>query len=255
MFTQLPKRIVVAVGRSSSSSNVGGRGRRRTAAAAATTDRRGFVSGRAVTTNSNHQLFFRSNGMPPHSNSATRRTKVTAFENSSGLKQQQQQQQQKHRIPQPTWSVQDLELTSTHLPISQKELERLARLVLIDVSGNSNNNDDNNLNSLKQDLGNMLHMIQHVTEYDYQLPTGKSVAGSRNDYSDDDLTCSARIYDTVRGVKTIPLRKGIETDPLQERDATQAQEVWEDFLRPKTIRRGGGHVYFAIETTENQNQL
>jgi len=160
-------------------------------------------------------------------------------------------QHQKH-IPSPTWSIRDLELTSTHPPLPQEEFERLARLVLIDVSSKNNENNNDNYNdemdTLRQDLGNMLHMIQHVTEYKYSpSPTGK-----HNNEQFPAPTYGGRIYDTVRGVKAIPLRKGITGDPFQDRDATQAREVWEIFLRPKTVRKGGSHVYFAIETSENK---
>jgi len=164
------------------------------------------------------------------------------------------------RIPSPTWSIADLELTSTHPPLPQNEFERLARLVLIDVSSKNNENNNDNYNddmdSLRQDLGNMLHMIQHVTEYEYYpSPTGKYNNEHFPTSENNDIapTCGGgSIYDTVRGVKAIPLRKGIDDDPLQDRDATQAREVWESFLRPKTIRKGGSHVYFAIETNENK---
>lgn len=215
--------------------------------------RRGLVRKRGINSNSRQQrsvrtneksslLFLYKNGI----NFMTRRTKVTTLERRNVF-----QQQGKNRIPQPTWSIQDLALTTSHPPISQKELERLARLVLIDVSGNINNYNGDNLDSLKQDLGNMLHMIQHVTEYEHQQSTGNATIDTRNNRGDDsdDAMCGARIYDTVRGVKAIPLRKGIEEDPFQAEDAVQAQEIWEHFLQPKMIRRGGGHVYFAIETT------
>ena len=34
----------------------------------------------------------------------------------------------------------------------------------------------------------------------------------------------------------------------EEYDKRQAQQVWENLLKPKTIRRGGGHEYFSIVT-------
>lgn len=178
-----------------------------------------------------------------------RRTRVTAVDSISGL-----EQQSGNHVPQPTWSVQDLELTSTHVPITQQELDRLARLVLVDMSENSSNSDDETIDSLKQDLGDMLHMIQHVTEHDCQEIIGKDVADARYNNNDDkdEPTGSATIYDTTRGVRGIPLRKGIEEDPLQAQDASQAQVISETVLHSKMVRRGGGHEYFAIETTETQ---
>ena len=182
---------------------------------------------------------------------------------------------QKHRsyqfIPSPTWSVQDLELTLSHPPLPEEEFKKLARLVLLDVSSSSiissSSNDDNN-DSLRQDLGNMLHMIQQVTEYQYP-PSTKSSSSSRSgsnsscnsnnvhdgyDTVDSGATYDdgSKIYDAVRGVKAAPLRRGIENDPLQLSDAAQAQEVWENFVQPKTMRKGGSHVYFAIKTNNSE---
>lgn len=173
-----------------------------------------------------------------------RRTRVTVVDSISGL-----EQHSGNHVPQPTWSVQDLELTSTHVPITQQELEKLARLVLVDMSANSSDGDDKTTDSLKQDLGDMIHMIQHVT--DCQESIGKGVTDARNN-KNDDPTASAAIYDTARGVRGIPLRKVIEEDPLQAQDASQAQVISETVLHSKMVRRGGGHEYFAIETTENQ---
>lgn len=246
MFSHIP-RLVTAI-------STNGVGRRKIATTTAPIRyRRGLIRKRAINSNSHQQLFSRSDEKSSHLllynnaiNLTTRRTKVATVEHRNSF-----QQQKKNRIPQPAWSIQDLELTSSHPPIPQKELERLARLVLIEVSGIRNNNEGDSLESLKQDIGNMLHMIQHVTEYDHRQSTGKATTERRNnrDNDSDEVMCSARIYDTVRGVKAIPLRKGIEEDILQAQDAVQAQEIWEHFLQPKTIRRGGGHVYFAIETT------
>jgi hypothetical protein len=238
----------VTVGRSS----IKGRGTAAAAAAAAvgtTSDRLvGFVRRRTITTTtpSSHEFL-----IVDGRKLLSRRSLFAT--NSAGEQQQQQQQQQHHKhIPSPTWSIKDLELTSTHPPLPQEELERLARLVLIDVNNNNNNDDD--LDSLKQDLGNMIHMIQHVTEYEHKHVGGVSISEENNNNDTNDQTSYGRdagtIYDAVRGVKTIPLRKGIEDDPLQEGDTKQAQEVWDNFLKPKTINRGGGHAYFAIETTE-----
>jgi hypothetical protein len=209
------------------------------AAAGATSDRQGYVRRRAITTTTSSHQFLIVDGR----RQCSRRRLFTT--NSANEKQH------KH-IPSPTWSIKDLELTSTHPPLPQEELERLARLVLIDIN---NDNNDDDMDSLKQDLGNMIHMIQHVTEYD-----GKnkhvgdvSIASEEQQTDENDPTYgrdAGSIYDAVRGVKSIPLRKGIEDDPLQEGDTKQAQEVWDNFLQPKTINRGGGHAYFAIETTE-----
>ena len=186
---------------------------------------------------------------------------------------------QKHRsyqfIPSPTWSVQDLELTLSHPPLPEEEFKKLARLVLLDVSSSSSrrrsSNNDNNNDSLRQDLGNMLHMIQQVTEYQYP-PSTKSSSSSSSSRSGSNSSCnsnnvhdgydtvdseatyddSSKIYDAVRGVKAAPLRRGLEDDPLQLSDTAQAQDVWENFVQPKTMRKGGSHVYFAIKTNNSE---
>lgn len=209
-----------------------------TAAIVAAAAAAGFVRRRAITTTtSSHQIL-----IVDGRRQCSRRRLFTT--NSANEKQH------KH-IPSPTWSIKDLELTSTHPPLPQEELERLARLVLIDIN---NDNNDDDLDSLKQDLGNMIHMIQHVIEYDGKNKHVGDVSIASEEQNDENDPTYGRdagsIYDAVRGVKSIPLRKGIEDDPLQEGDTKQAQEVWGKLLQPKTINRGGGHAYFAIETTE-----
>eukprot|EP00536_Pseudo-nitzschia_multiseries_P009981 jgi/Psemu1/202134/e_gw1.291.48.1 len=216
--------------------------------------RHGFSQKRAIISNSQHRYFFCSVRTP--SNNGFFRRRIVSLtgrtEDTNAEERNDFQQREKGRVPQPTWSVKDLELTSPHTPIPKRELGRLARLVLVDLSTNKNNNDLHTLFSLEQDLGNMLHMIQHVTEYDYQQTAGKSATDARNqgDTNYEDAKYSAKIYDTVRGIEATPLRKGIKEDPLQEQDAVQAQDIWASFLQTKAIRVGGGHVYFSIKTTE-----
>lgn len=205
---------------------------------------------RAISSNSNHKPFTNEDSFNLRSNTIKndpdpRKIKATA-ESISSL-----QQQAKHYIPQPTWSVQALELTSTHTSITQNELERLARLVLVDVCRNSNHRDDQSIDSLKQDLGNMLQMIQHVTMHISQEPTLKDGVDTR-DNDKDDAASSVATYDIIRGVRGIKLRKAIEHDPLQTQDAAQAQDIFSGKnLLSKMVLRGGGHKYFAIETAES----
>jgi hypothetical protein len=253
MVNQIPKQIK-AISRSISSTSTSGGCR--SGATTQTRCRLRRFGQRAITSNSNHRSFSPTNETPFHlrfniigNNLEMRRTRVTVVDSISGL-----HQQSGNHVPQPTWSVQDLELESTHIPITQQELDRLARLVLVDMSENSSNCDDETIDSLKQDLGDMLHMIQHVTEHDCQESIGKDVADARDNNHDDkdDPIDSATIYDTARGVRGIPLRKAIEEDPLQAQDASQAQVISETILHSKMVRRGGGHKYFAIETIETQ---
>lgn len=181
-------------------------------------------------------------------NAETRRKKSTNIKSTES----EFRHPREHHIPNPTWSLQDLELTSTHTSIPEEELKRLTKLVLVDLFENDEYQHDDKLNLMKQDLGNMLHMIQHVTKYDYK----ESIRNGNDDLSDTDFekgcdtTADATTYDTARGLKKgMPLRKEIELDPLQTEDATQAQNVLEK-LNLRMVNRGGGHKYFAIETAE-----
>jgi Asp-tRNA(Asn)/Glu-tRNA(Gln) amidotransferase C subunit len=139
-------------------------------------------------------------------------------------------------IPPPSWSIKDLQLDAQHPPISSEELERLSRLALIDINSRTPEEKE----KLNQDLANMLHMIQQVTDYQHSHDDNKN--------NTNDIFCSGEIYDSVRGVTSVPLRKNITEDPLQEKDTKQANEIWAALLEPKTIRKGGGHQYFAIAT-------
>lgn len=210
---------------------------------------------RAINSSRRQPPFSRSIDRPYHfrfnsvgDESETRRKKATVVESTS-----EPQRQVEYPIPESTWSLQDLDLTSTHTAITEQELRRLARLVLVDLCTNNNHGDDIIVNLMKGDLGNMLHMIQHVTMHDYQ----ESIRNDEHDSSDNsfddkqDPTANAKTYDTVRGLRGMPLRKAIDLDPLQEQDTAQALGVLEQKLLAKMVRRDGGHKYFAIKTTES----
>lgn len=149
-------------------------------------------------------------------------------------------------VPEPTWSLGDLDLASKQPPLPREELDRLSRLALIDVAAASAGGKEEEHRRLNQDLANMLHMVQQVTDYYNDDDEG----ARRTADPTDDVTCSSDIYDVVRGVSAAPLRKGREEDPLQQDDAEQAKQVWTSLLLPKTTRKGGGHQYFAIVTSE-----
>ena len=180
---------------------------------------------------------------PADDSSGTKRSKATMCKSTL-------QQQTEHHIPKPTWSVDDLELASTHISVSQLELERLARLVLVDVSNDINNS--NTVGTIRQDLGNMLHMIQHVTELECRESIEDDAAATKDRFHFHKDHTSATIYDIVRGVKNVHLRNTKEEDRLHLQDSIQARAVWERFLQPALVRRGGGHEYFSIETAEIQ---
>lgn len=125
------------------------------------------------------------------------------------------------KIPPPTWSIASLELDANHPPVSDETLQKLAKLSLLDVH-------QLHTAQLKQDLGNMMHLISIVQEFASDLPA--------NEYD---------MYDRPRGVTTAPVR-----DDSVDDNNGHAKQVWESLLKPKTTKRGG-HDYFVIKTTEN----
>mmetsp|Transcript_24686 Transcript_24686/g.60655 ORF Transcript_24686/g.60655 Transcript_24686/m.60655 type:complete len:209 (-) Transcript_24686:582-1208(-) len=139
------------------------------------------------------------------------------------------------QIPKPTWSIQDLDLTSKRPPLPDEELDRLSKLALIDIKAMKPGDQE----SLGQDLANMLHMIDQVTQYSNDDDDNVENQG-------EDNPAAAQIYDVVRGVTKAPLRTS--TDHLQAEDGEIAKDVWENMLQPNTKRMGGRHEYFAIQT-------
>jgi hypothetical protein len=148
------------------------------------------------------------------------------------------------RIPEPTWSIKELDLTSKKPPIPPEELKRLSRLALIDIESMPDKE------RLGQDLANMLHMIDQVSSYAAE----NDIFESQNDDDDDEANAdrAAEIYDVVRGVSKAPLRKSVDEDPLQTKDQAIAGDVWNSLLQPKTTRKGGRHDYFVIQTKKQE---
>lgn len=126
-------------------------------------------------------------------------------------------------IPEPTWSLSELELTSKAEPVSMQELERLARKSLLDVSKLKDTD------ALRRDLSNMLHCLEQVR--DTNLP---------------DSLSDEQVYDVPRGVTAAPLRSA-SNDAYKEEEAEEAKHVWETLLKPKTKQRGA-HSYFSVVT-------
>ena len=124
-------------------------------------------------------------------------------------------------IPEPTWSIKDLQLSSSKDPVSMEELERLAQKTLLDVSKLQDPN------SLRKDLANMLHCLEQVR--DVSLP----------DLSD------AEVYDVPRGVTAAPLRNS--RDVWREEEQKEAKQVWKSLLKHKIVQRGA-HSYFSVVT-------
>jgi hypothetical protein len=150
-------------------------------------------------------------------------------------------------IPAPTWSLQSLELSQTHTPISDQELSRLTKRAVIDLSAlDSHTTNTISKASLAQDLGNMMHMIQQVQS---ALP----------DKEMEHLT-DADIYDVPRGVTAAPVRREQDTSTFTDATLTTSSSSttpnkaqlkrpmwWDSLLKPKTTTVGA-HSYFAVCT-------
>jgi hypothetical protein len=147
------------------------------------------------------------------------------------------------RIPEPTWSIKELDLTSKKPPIPPEELERLSRLALIDIESMPDKE------GLRQDLANMLHMMDQVSSF-YAAENESFESQNHDDQANAER--AAEIYDVVRGVTKAPLRKSVDEDPLQTKDQAIAGDVWNSLLQPKTTRKGGRHDYFVIQTKKHE---
>ena len=131
------------------------------------------------------------------------------------------------RFPDPTWSIVDLRLDQKHVPMSQGEMEVLAKRALIDLD----EIDPQEQLQLRQDLGNMMHMIHQISEF--SCPEM------------DSLT-DADIYDAPQGVTETMVRRS--SKPTQS-DEEEAKQVWESYLKPQT-KIVGAHTYFEIATRQ-----
>jgi hypothetical protein len=128
------------------------------------------------------------------------------------------------RIPEPTWSIKDLQLTYNHPALPKEEVQRLSRRALIHI--------DEHDDAARQDLANMMHMVEQVSAYS-------------SAHMDAD-----EIYDEVRGVTAAPLRSSNNSTTTDDDDREEAANVWQSQLQPNTIKVGGSHEYFVITTKE-----
>ncbi len=112
--------------------------------------------------------------------------------------------------------------------MSQAEIEILAKRALIDLD----EIDAQEQHQLRQDLGNMMHMIHQISEF--SCPEMNSLT-------------DADIYDAPRGVTETPVRQASsKPSPSEEQ---QAEQVWVSYLKPKT-KQVGAHSYFEIATRQ-----
>ena len=137
-------------------------------------------------------------------------------------------------IPPPTWSIASLGLDRNHSPVSSEELQTLCKRALLDPRLWSNEETD----ALRQDLGNMLHMVHKVRD-DARI---EELANDMMAEIGSDPSFS--YYDVPRIVKEAPTR---EDDYSSSELAADAQNVLESFLRP-SMKQHGVHHYFEIVT-------
>ena len=119
-------------------------------------------------------------------------------------------------LPKPTWKLADLELDRDHPPVSIQQLDLLSRRALINVQ------DLEQKDQLRQDLGNLLHMIDQVSSFHTA-----------------DVLEDADLYDVPRGVTSAPVRDDTEQQSSDNNTI--------EYLRPK-LKVDGGQEFFEIQT-------
>jgi hypothetical protein len=180
------------------------------------------------------------------------------------------------RLPPPTWSVSDLQLSVNHEPVSDEVLVALCRRACVRVpptatTTTATTNDsvgreeETSMRQMAQDVGNLLHMLRQVQSINPNL------AASLLDSKGDDERARL-LYDVARGVSPIVFDGSTngDNDGRSERsrapseghggdaaanasshrhheDAMEFERVRGSLLRPKMVQVGG-HSYFAVRT-------
>jgi hypothetical protein len=115
--------------------------------------------------------------------------------------------------------------------------------------------EDDRTISLRQDVGNMMHMMNRVVEAlalitphddaakQQPPPNGRTTVTSNETSSDDNNNDkeAANIYDRPRGVTSAPVAVATAADNNDD------DKVWLRTLRDNKMTRVGGHYYFEIE--------
>lgn len=161
----------------------------------------------------------------------------------------------KSRVPSPTWSIKELNLTSSNdhdnndngnsnIIISDEELERLSKRCLISTSYM----DEDERRKLKIELGNMMRCISMVTSFEF----GK-------DLSQEEL--EERMYDVPRGflfssTRSSPLRKD-DTDEMntwrEEGKMEETMSLLEHLKeQSKLYQYKDGMWYFSTPSNDKQ---
>ena len=167
----------------------------------------------------------------------TTRTLSTGSSSSQNTSKHQNADHPLSYIPEPTWSIKSLELDFKHAKLPPDQVQRLAHLALLDLDQLLL---PNSKNDLEQDLGNMMHMVEQVSDF-VKDPSNKELFTIPQ--VDD-----AFQYDYVRGVTSAPYRS-VQAPP-DAQDLEDAARVWGTYLEPSTTLQGGSHQYFSISTKE-----
>jgi hypothetical protein len=154
-------------------------------------------------------------------------------------------------VPTPTWSVkEDLALHERHDIVDAATFRRLCRRACLSMP-----DEDDRTISLRQDVGNMMHMMNRVVEAlalitphddaakQQPPPNGRTTVTSNETSSDDNNNDkeAANIYDRPRGVTSAPVAVATAADNNDD------DKVWLRTLRDNKMTRVGGHYYFEIE--------
>lgn len=184
----------------------------------------------------------------------------------------------KYRLPPPTWSVSDLQLSVDHEPVSDEVLVALCRRACVRVppttkatttndsaNGNKEEDEEISMKQMAQDVGNLLHMLRQVQSIDpklattlldskgeeerarllYDVPRGVSPIVFDDDYDDDNDGRSET--NSAQQVDGYGEDANAASSAHHHEDSMEIERVRESLLRPKMVQVGG-HSYFAVRT-------
>jgi hypothetical protein len=112
--------------------------------------------------------------------------------------------------------------------VSEEQLSKWAKRAVLAV--------DPSDAELRQELGNMVHMIQQVRDFEYD---------EEEDLTEEEQT--AALYDVPRGVVAAPVREDIIKDEGLDTE-------WMQYVKPHMTTSGGYH-YFEIATKQEKKEL
>jgi len=154
------------------------------------------------------------------------------------------------KIPKPTWSIDDLDLTfqkEKPMEISDTELDRLAQKAMLNVSHLTANERDD----LKLQLSKIMKCISLVTEMNDPIHTSSPGVESDEAISEKDM------YDAPRGFSSpefcTPVRnEDEELSAWNESSKKQSRTIMEHLKDEKMVVRNGER-YFQLIVDKNNN--